>query len=241
MVCSKCGATLKKHDKFCGVCGTAVENTKNSQVKATIKNSVQDATCDASDRNSSSEQAFDYMEPSAYSKVFVEPDEQLLGSLGNGYLENILNKKVKKCHALLTDKRVYLQGTFFTGSGKTLISDTCDKILDLEDITGTGFKYTKPLGKLATILLSFFWGIAGGAFGYWWNYEIYEIFIGILLGEIVPAIIILIQYIRCRKTDFIIEYAGGAIRFDASIIVLSHVKDFHKQMRRAKDHVKGKN
>ena len=173
------------------------------------------------------------MKPSAYQKIFVEPDEQLLGTLGNGYLESMLNKKVKKCHALLTDKRVYFQGTFFDGRGKTLQQDIIEKIVDLEDITGTGFRYNKPFRILTTVIMLVIWWLLIISFGYYYSP------VG-LFGTIITILITIIKYIKSRKTDFMLEYAGGAIRFNASIIGLSHVKDFNMQIRRAKDHAKAK-
>jgi hypothetical protein len=54
---------------------------------------------------------------------------------------------------------------------------------------------------------------------------------------IVPVLLI-ISYIKNRKTLFFIEYAGGGIRFDSSIYGLVESQDFEKQIRRAKNKVK---
>lgn len=308
MYCTSCGNKMSDGAKFCTKCGVSLEDEMSIK-ESVLSDSVSQEISDYSSQQQSENQA--YMSPSAYSKVFVEPDEQLLGTLGNGYLENILHGKVKKCHALLTDKRVYLQGTFFSGSRKTLQQDICEKIVDVEDITGTGFRYSKPVSKLLQ-----FWGMLGGIFGIWlclepliffmpiifipiifipiifitiiriirkkmqhknnvckesvWHsvfvsislilvigYLIYwllsraswgflddgmgSIILGVVVGvDLVLLVVLLVQYIKSRKTYFVIEYAGGAIRFNATIVGLSHVKDFQKQIRRAKDKAKGK-
>lgn len=227
MICHNCGYNIAPGSKFCKSCGTAVSV---EQAEAVKKEAVPPIP---------SQPEMSYTpEQSAYSKVFIEPDEQLLGTLGNGYLENLLNKKIESSHALLTDKRVYFQGTFFTGSGKSFEEDIVEKIVDLEDITGTGFCYNKPLGILTAIVILipgiivlFISAATDGGVG------------GLLIGllyEAIAALIVIIKYIKSRQVDFILEYAGGAICFDASIIGLSHVKDFNKQIRRAKDKVKGK-
>lgn len=236
MVCEQCGGELKRNAKFCGKCGAAVTMEKSASVVKNVQQAFQQERA---------KEEVTYMQESGYQKVFVEPDEQLQGSLGNGYLENILHKKVKKCHALLTDKRVYLQGTFFSGSGKSLQEDLMEKTVDLEDITGTGFRYSKPLGLLSVLLTYIVPLIAGAVWGWetgWkmgWGREGGAVN-GAVGGFVLATLITLVRYLKNRKTDFIIEYAGGFIRFDAMIIGLSNVRDFQKQIRRAKDKAKGK-
>lgn len=295
MYCTSCGNKMSDGAKFCTKCGASLEDEMSIK-ESVLSDSVSQEISDYSSQQQRENQA--YMSLSAYSKVFVEPDEQLLGTLGNGYLENILHGKVKKCHALLTDKRVYLQGTFFSGSRKTLQQDICEKIVDVEDITGTGFRYSKPVSKL----LQFWACMLGGSGLFLWipilfitiirkkmqhknnvckesvwhskfvsislklviSYLIYSLLLwalevlfeygidpnileklawiisGVAGVGLVLLVVLLVQYIKSRKTYFVIEYAGGAIRFNATIVGLSHVKDFQKQIRRAKDKAKGK-
>lgn len=245
MICAKCGKEIPEGAKFCESCGATVGDANSAMIpgavvdgvtylKDTIKDTIQEKK---------KEMEATYMDESAYSKVFVESDEQLLGTLGNGYLENILGKKIKKTHALLTNKRVYFQGTFFSGSGKNLQQDIIEKVVDLEDITGTGFRYNKPLGILSGIIMIVFsWLLALLNYLSWgWGRRLVYYkdspIIG-LVGTIIAILIVLIRYLKNRKTEYILEYAGGAIRFDAMILGLSNVKDFNKQIRRAKDHVK---
>ena len=234
MYCTSCGNKMSDGAKFCTKCGASLEDEMSIK-ESVLSDSVSQEISDYSSQQQSENQA--YMSPSAYSKVFVEPDEQLLGTLGNGYLENILHGKVKKCHALLTDKRVYLQGTFFSGSRKTLQKDICEKIVDVEDITGTGFRYSKPVSKLLQFwacMLGVICGIDLCVF------DTHNIILGVVGVDLVLLVVLLVQYIKSRKTYFVIEYAGGAVRFNATIVGLSHVKDFQKQIRRAKDKAKGK-
>lgn len=237
MVCKQCGAELKWKARFCGKCGAEVTEKWSAlesvrQMPQAKQEEPSASAKEAEQQIFRSEQEVTYIQKSEYRKVFVEPDEQLQGTLGNGYLENILHKKVKKCHALLTDRRVYLQGTFFSGSGKLRQEDLMEKIVDLEDITGTGFCYSKPLGILSVLITYIVSMIA-----------VYIPRIGeggvleAVAGFVIASLITIVRYLKNRKTDFIIEYAGGFIRFDATIIGLSNVRDFQKQIRRAKDHV----
>jgi hypothetical protein len=242
MFCSKCGKEIPESARFCGNCGATVGGADNVTKAGAVGNSFTNLKDTVQEKETKTEKETEtetevtYMAESAYSTVFVEPDEQLLGTLGNGYLENILGKKVKKAHALLTNKRVYFQGTFFSGSGKNLQQDIAEKIVDLEDITGTGFRYNKPIGFLRPIIMTVIMGVLG------WFIDLFLLGFGgatgAVLGILIPILIYIIKYLLNRKVYFILEYAGGAIRFDATIVGLSNVKDFNKQIRRAKDHAK---
>lgn len=237
MFCSKCGKEIPESAKFCESCGATVGGADNVKMAGAVGNTFTNLKSTIQEKEK--EQQASYMDESAYSKVFVEPDEQLLGTLGNGYLENILGKKVKKTHALLTDKRVYFQGTFFSGSGKNLQQDIMEKVVDLEDITGTGFRYNKQIGIIASIIWTVISGIVGLVVNSFINgIDGLYMVAGALGGILIFALIFTIKYLLSRKVDFILEYAGGAIRFDAKIVGLTNVKDFNKQIRRAKDHAK---
>ncbi len=237
MICKNCGNDLPEGAKFCDKCGAVLEQAQSQTpgVQGAQAGGCGGPQQGAGNFNGAMRQA-SYMEPSKYSKVFVDPDEKLQGTLGNGYLENLLFGDIKRCHALLTDRRVYFQGRFLYENGKRSEWLISEEIVDLEDITGTGFIYSKPIGILMTlILLVIPWiplilapnrqndfGIIG------------------LIGDVVVLLITLVRYILNRKTYFSMEYAGGAIKFDAKIIGVPAVRDFQKQIRRAKDRATGK-
>lgn len=240
MFCDKCGAEVLDNDVFCGSCGATIGG--NQSKEPVLNNGQTNPAMMPVYQTPPPQNTTGMMNSSQYSSVFVEPDEQLLGTLGNGYLESMLSVgKVKKCRALLTNKRVYFQGTFFTGSGKSLIQEKREQIIDLEDITGTGFIYSKPFGILFAILsmgipflASFIFIVLGSTNGTGF-YKYACAFGGI---DVIAIILNIILYIKSRKTKFAIEYAGGSIRFYAHMLGISNVKDFQKQIRRAKDHVK---
>lgn len=239
MFCEKCGNELPEGAKFCDKCGTMLGSEaqngnpkeKTEQVLSTASSPVPAQT----------QQEAVYLDKSSYSQIFVEPNEQLQGTLGNGWITNMLFHKLKKCNALLTDKRLYLQGTFFSGSGKSLMTQRYEKVIDLEDITGSGFKYSS-VPVLMIVLSSLFaiLGICGFIqYGPYTqdSWEIAWVCFGVAAIAIISDIC---AYIKSRKTFFLIEYPGGDIRFNASIIGIADVRDFQKQIRRAKDKVKGK-
>jgi len=186
MFCGNCGKQLEDTANVCPYCGTMVE-------KEVVVSSNQ------------------------YRKIFVEPDENYVGSLGNSYLNSFLTSSgIKRCVALLSDKRVYLRGNMVDVNTGKIERINMQKTIDLEDITGTGFVYASP--------------------------QIWKLVVAILTcWLIIPAIILIVSYLKNRNTLFFIEYAGGCIKFDASIYGLAESQDFEKQIRRAKNKLKGGN
>lgn len=229
MFCSKCGSEIPEGKKFCEKCG------KSSGIVTT-----NDSNESQSDRSNNQQE---------FVNVFIEPDEHLLGKLGNGYMVNMLFNRTKKCHALLTDKRVYLKGAFYHGNSHRLFKTIEEQILDLEDITRTGFVYHQlsmmeifirifiiMLGVVvlfSPLFISFF--IEDGYFMFTPLFSLY-----IIIFIIINVLLFFVRYIMSRKILFCIDCAGGSIKIDAKLIGLSDVQDFHKQMRRAKDALTGK-
>jgi hypothetical protein len=122
-------------------------------------------------------------------------------------------RKLKRCVALLSDKRVYLRGNLLDINSAKIARINVQKTLDLEDITGTGFIFESPQ----------IWKLIVAIFTCW---------------TIIVPILLVCSYIKSRHTLFFIEYAGGCIKFDASIYGLAESQDFEKQIRRAKNKVK---
>ncbi len=163
---------------------------------------------------------------SKYAKIFVEPNENYIVSLVNNYLNSFLtDKKIDCCIAFLSDKRVYLRGNMMDINSGKLERSNIQKTIDLEDITGTGFIYSSS--QIWKLVLAVIFPIIGLIAP-----------IAFITG-IIASILLLVSYMKGRNTLFFIEYAGGCIKFDASIYGLAESQDFEKQIRRAKNKVKG--
>lgn len=218
MFCSSCGAQINDDAVFCPECGAVQEGAKAPRHTASKA---------APKTTSSTPAAMQSVE-----QAFMDPDEKLLASLGNGYLVNLMFNQLRKCNALLTDKRIYLKGAMYAGDGRTLLKLMEERTLDLEDITGTGFIYSR-VSKLMIFI-----GIL---------FELASVALGIaasepapMLAGLIPCLILIVAAFFSRKIWFFIDYAGGKIQIDAKLIGLSDVQDFHKQIRRAKDALKAK-
>jgi len=184
---------------FCGNCGKKIDDNS--------------ATCPFC--GDTLTESFVQTEKNECKKFFIDPNEQYIDSLGNGYFSSFLTtRNIKRCVAVLSDKRVYLRGNMIDyNSGKLERSNT-EKVINVADITGTGFVYAST--------------------------QVWKLILAILtIPLIIPAILFLVSYLKGRNTLFVIEYAGGCIKFDASLYNLTDVHNFHKQIRLVQDSVKG--
>lgn len=260
MFCNFCGASIEDDAEFCTECGRAVhKNVSRSpqNIEDGIKQAKNVATKMADTVAGTAQGTFGQMkermsekndqitnELSAYDinpnsrelrDIFVDPEETFVAKLGNGFLVNLLvSKQLKRCAGLLSDKRAYFKGTLYTQVDGKFRKCTCMQTIDVEDVTGTGFLYQQvpPLFFIVSILI-----VALGTFG---GFAIDEDILMALLGFFVTIIPACLYYFLSKKTYFFIEYAGGKIMFNASIIGIEDVNDFQKQIRRVKDKVKGK-
>ena len=194
MFCIKCGCEMSEDEKFCGKCGASQIKDETSKV---VTHEEQNRAYESNIKDIH----------------LIDPEEQIIATLGNGFGVNLLYGNAERCYAVLTNKRVYFGGALYTGYGDMLHKINMEQIVDLEDITGTGFLYSK-ISKWMII-----WGI-------------------ITLPTIVIGLILLIKAFFDRKTFFFVQYAGGCVNFDAHLIGMADVRDFHTQIRRVKDKLK---
>lgn len=190
MFCRNCGKEFQEEVKFCDECGTYI-GTEELKMVVTIP-------------------------VVSYENVFVEKDERLLGKLGDGYVNTTsIRGKAKRMNALLTDKRLYLQGQMSVGApGKRYMSPGIrEKVLEHKDIISTEiiFQSQTPLIALAILMFAYVFmfifisvemSYAGAIF------EQAMAVISFILGGAV-----LIRALCVKQKIFAIEYTGGKIQF----------------------------
>lgn len=175
-----------------------------------------------------------------FKRFFMNPNEQFVCALGNGYIQDFLaNGSVEKGFAVVSDKRVYFKGKTYDVVGKKLRATNEARTVDLKDITGTGVRAVKyplllVLGIIVPILLFLL---------------ILIITTSLVMGEpnygaIIPTSLIiaavfgcplLICYFATRKTILTISYAGGCIAFEIKWYSQQESADFQRNLRVAKD------
>lgn len=173
-----------------------------------------------------------------FTRLFMSPDEKLVATLGNNYIQNYLhNGSVRNGFAVVSDKRAYFYGTSYTISYNGRGNPNANKmsrsqVVDLKDVTGSGFIRMVNIGY--AILA--------------WALVIISIFLIMLLYDIeeglavigglaaLSAILFLIYKYYDNKLSLIsIQYAGGEIAFDIRWFSGQEINNFHQQLRLAKD------
>lgn len=173
-----------------------------------------------------------------FTRLFMSPNEKLVATLGNNYIQNYLhNGSVRNGFAVVSDKRAYFYGTSYTISYNGRGNPNANKmsrsqVVDLKDVTGSGFIRMVNIGY--AILA--------------WALVIISIFLIMLLYDIeeglavigglaaLSAILFLIYKYYDNKLSLIsIQYAGGEIAFDIRWFSGQEINNFHQQLRLAKD------
>ena len=93
---------------------------------------------------------------------FHDPNETLLATLGQGYLENwILHGQINKTSMILSDRRVYACGKIILKIGSSISSIKGKQAVSIEQVTGTGYiEKSLPLHKIIGWVLTIM-GIIG--------------------------------------------------------------------------------
>ena len=147
---------------------------------------------------------------SDFREILVDPRENVLAVLGNSYAQNYLNTgNISNGFVILSNERVYFKGScMYKVNGKYHSSDE-ERVLDLKDVTGTGFETINPIHLLWTAI-----GIWVLTFFYWISplsvknsHSIDVIFcVGLIVGAVFGF-----RYITRKSTIFRIDYAGGNV------------------------------
>ena len=158
--------------------------------------------------------------------IFVDKNEQMIASLGGGYITNYLKTgDISKGLCIVTDKRVYFCGNCYYKEGGRYKQSSEERIIDLKDVTGSGTVHESPV-LLPLLGLACFLGApiigSNGSSG------------GAIFMVILSFVLIIVSVLR-KKDIFSIEYAGGAVAFTASDYNKEETIQFQKNLRMAKD------
>lgn len=146
-VCVNCKNELPEDAMFCDRCGTKLaddENNESNEMKFCEKCGAElvDDVCPRCTQQKTMEDS--QKRDKQFSKFFMDSNEKLVTVLGNNYVENYFQGNIKKGFAVVSDKRVYFQGTTFelrnkANGNKKIIKMKQSRTIDLIDVTGTGF------------------------------------------------------------------------------------------------------
>ena len=168
-----------------------------------------------------------------YGGQFCAPDEKVIVSLGTGYLANFLSGGVmNRVGATLTNRRLYYSGSVYFRENGRLASVKTRKIVNVRDITGTGYTFFRPLYLLGLGAIFVVCAIVAFIMG-----AEFEGAIGAAIGILflVFAIMSFAAYFSKRTTLLSIEYAGGNVEFDIKWFAAHEQDNFIRNIHLVKD------
>ncbi len=178
-----------------------------------------------------------------FDNFFMSPNEKMIAVLGNSYLENFLhNGIVKKGFSVVSDKRVYFQGKkYYLGENGEVEESYNSRVVDLRDVTGTGFDSFVDNGWL-------FLGVAHGiiaclfligAIANFLKLEMLPAMVTFIIFMVLAALVayFVYRYFKSKLALIVIQYAGGEIGYELKWFGNQEIELFQKQLRLAKDKI----
>ena len=176
------------------------------------------------------------MEENQFTAMFASPDERLVSVLGNNIAQTFFaTGTIGKGFAVLSDRRVYFKGKCLQRTGKRFSAIHEECVVDVSNVTGTGFVHTKPVWLLVISIVLFVLAAV---------YFVVSVanlaFIGLLAVLLFGGLggLFLWLYNSRKRTIFEIAFAGGGIGLDASWIDAQEAEFFQKNIRLVGDNLK---
>ena len=179
------------------------------------------------------------MEENQFTAMFASPDERLVSVLGNNIAQTFFaTGTIGKGFAVLSDRRVYFKGKCLQRTGKRFSAIHEERVVDVSNVTGTGFVHTNPVWLLVISIVLFalavFFLMVSGKM-YYYHFFFY-LLIALLFGGLGGLFLWL--YNSRKRTIFEIAFAGGGIGLDASWIDAQEAEFFQKNIRLVGDNLK---
>lgn len=180
-----------------------------------------------------------------FKNIFIEPTEKFIASLGHNYIKSYLTDgSVTNGFAVVSNKRVYFKGSCFERDGKKFFKTREERIVDLNDITGTGYINTRLTWMLVTaitIAAYFIITLMVVLSSIESNTDMPKVLNDFLLMSVLASplasIVFAIAYVTRRRNLFEISFAGGKICFDAIWYDKVEIDKFQRKVRLAKDNI----
>lgn len=204
--CQKCGYTSNDNADFCTNCGASFSSQQAYQPQ----------------QGYPEQQVYQPQPQQAASSVFIESGENVVATLGNGVLQNVLSGGgLSTINATLTDKRLYVSGKCLESIGLGWVYAKISRIIEVEDITGTGFVYVSKPSLLVTSILFIIGALVTMTM---------RNLLALTIILFVIAAILITAFFVTKKNVFQIEYAGGRIGFDVKWIKADLAANFQKKI-----------
>ena len=184
-------------------------------------------------------------ESDEYKKFYVDPNEKFVCSIGNDNNKSFLSTGSKsKGFALVSDKRVYFNGTASELSGKRKNRKIrISRTVDLKDVTGTDTQFGNEPVQLVvgivfavlTLVFTIITIIISSSAKN--STAAIPMIIFLIIPLLLISLIFIIRYFKGRISILTISYAGGCIEFNVKGHSAGECDEFQKKLRQAKDRV----
>lgn len=211
MKCGKCGEEIENGSRFCRVCGAPVSPSDEYEALAGVE------------------------------RIFIDPDEQLLGVLGRDHLERYLSGRgMKRGFLAVSDKRLYQKGRAYVSVGgiRSLVKTRGSSVVDLADVSGARIFRASSVSRLVICLLFLIAAAAVCAFTVLADAEEFFYYIAAVLAMLSAAF--MAGHLLSRKSLVTINFSGGEISFDRKWFTKEEFYDFQRQLYLAKDMLTGR-
>ena len=174
------------------------------------------------------------MDISKLTAMFVSSDERPVAVLGTNTAETFFSTgTLGNGFAVLSNKRVYFRGRSFVRTGKRFSARSEERVVDVQNITGSGFIYSNPVWLLVLSIVLFIGAIV--------------CLTQIINGSnawpaLIPALLLsavsFALYRIKKRTLFEISFAGGGIAFNVSWFPMAEAQFFQKNLKLVGDAIK---
>lgn len=223
MFCTNCGKEIPNGSNKCPTCGKEIKSggINFSKInRSEVKNFITGKDIE--------QKAQEESRIKDLSDIIVDSDEEQIAVLGGGYLANMLHGGgLRKGFGILTDKRFYFKSKSYKMSVGIPLSISQDYIVDLEDITATGFTFVSLFWLRILAIVCYIVGVL--------------LLILPIYGLCCIAIgmVLMLIYRLTLRNYYKITFAGGSVRVDVSKYGgIKEVRAFNKALRMAKDKCK---
>lgn len=238
MFCGNCGNQLPEGANVCPQCGTKVAKEVDfSDVKDYAGRKVQQAASSVQDQVQNAQQSykeqFESRKIRDIREMFVDPKEEQRAVIGGGYLNNLLQTGIfSKGFGVLTDRRLYYRGKCFHKVGGNYVKTDEDCIVDVQDVTSSGFVYTRQIWLLFSAIASFLFFFMIAAMVGDSDVSFAE---GMLTWGCIIGVALILLYIFFKMAIYTVTYAGGSLSIKASSYNIRDVRAFDKVLHQVKD------
>ena len=213
MKCGKCGEEIESGSRFCRVCGTPVSPSAEDEVLRGV------------------------------GKIFIDPDEQLVGVLGRDYLDGYLSGSgIKRGFLAVSGRRLYQKGRAYVRfSGRRSLTKTKgSSVVDIADVTGTRIFRTSSVAKLVISIVFLIAAMCTAGYAFAFAGGDREFFCYIAGGLLMLSIVFLTAHLISKKNLVTITFCGGEISFDRKWFTKEEFYEFQRSLYLAKDILTGR-